>query len=111
MFLLRHTICRSLSCCGCTARTCGARSSIALRVVDRHASCVIVVPMPPCTTRCGIDLQHRRAECAIRSLHGLLRAVAERDHRDHGRDADDDAEHREQRAEHVGAQRGQRDPE
>ena len=48
---------------------------------------------------------------AMRSLHGLLRAVAEGDHGDDGGDADHDAEHREDGAQDVGTERGERDPD
>src|SRR6478672_12830406 len=39
-----------------------------------------------------------RAQAADLALDLALRAVADRDHHDHGADADDDAEHRERRA-------------
>src|SRR6266540_3813293 len=41
----------------------------------------------------------------------LLRALADRHHRDHGADADDDAQHRQTRSELVGAERPKRDPD
>src|SRR5205814_7527277 len=41
-------------------------------------------------------------------LHGGLRSGAERDHGNDSRDADDDAKHRQHRAQLVGAQRAER---
>jgi len=56
-----------------------------------------------------IHLEQCRTEAGDAVPHGLLRAVSKRDHRDHGADADDDAEHGEERAQLVGAQRVERD--
>jgi len=54
--------------------------------------------------------QHQvRAEVLQLLAHALLRAAADREHRDHRRDADDHAEHRQRRSQLVDAQRLQRD--
>ena len=53
----------------------------------------------------GVHAQQRRPERLNAVLHGLLRTGAERDHRDHGAHADNDAQHGEQRAQLVGPQR------
>ena len=49
----------------------------------------------------GTQHQQVAAEAADLVRHGLRRAVAQRDHGDHGADADDDAEHGEERAHQV----------
>jgi hypothetical protein len=54
-------------------------------------------------------LKRGRAEFGDAITDRLLRAVAERNHRDHRRDADHDPEHREGRPQEVGPQRGKRD--
>jgi hypothetical protein len=53
----------------------------------------------------GSHLDDARAGRAQRPLHRRFRAVAERHHRDHRRDADDDAKRREPRAQPIAAQR------
>ena len=58
-----------------------------------------------------VDLQRGRAQLGESVFHRLLRAAAERHHGNHGGDADDDAEHREERAQFVRPQRRQRDEE
>ena len=57
----------------------------------------------------GPDRQDTRAEGVDLLVHGALRAGAQRDHRDHGADADDDAEHRQETAKQVGPNRLQGD--
>src|SRR4029079_17602869 len=52
--------------------------------------------------------EHRGPERGDPVLHRLLRSAPERHHGDHRGDADDDAQHREQRAELVRAQRLER---
>src|SRR5207247_2317620 len=57
----------------------------------------------------GVDVDQVGPGRAHVVRHVLLRAVAERHHRQHRRHADDDAEHREQRAELVAAQPSKRE--
>ena len=67
VFLLRHTTCSDLSCCGCTASTCGDRSSIAFT-----SSIVIFLAMfvwtPPCEMRCASICSTVVPRRAMRSL-------------------------------------------
>ena len=65
--------------------------------------------MPPCCTRCGSICSVVVPSRAMRSFTAFCGAVAERDHGDDGGDADDDAEHREQRPQLVGAERREGD--
>ena len=59
----------------------------------------------------GVDRQERGAERRDAVVHLLLCASSERDHRDHRGDADDDAEHRQQRPQFVRAECAERDAE
>jgi hypothetical protein len=54
--------------------------------------------------------QQRGAERGDALVDRLLRSGAQRHHRDHGGDADHDAEHGQERAQLVGAQRLEGDP-
>ena len=111
MFLLRQTICSDLSCCGWTARTCGERSSIALHVVHRHLLRDVRAARRPATMRCASICSTVVPSRAMRSCTDCCAPSPSATIGDHGGDADDDAEHREKRAQHVRAQRRQRDPE
>ena len=104
VFLLRHTTCSGRSCCWLTPTTC--RRALDDRLHVRHAQlCRRRRADAALLHALRIDLEDRRSEPRDAILDGVLRAVAERDHRDHRADADDDAEHREQRPQLVGAQR------
>ena len=77
----------------------------------RASSSVSVWPVcaprrtPPCVTRAGQHQHDVRAQALDLLLDALLRAAADRDHRDHRGHADDDAEHRQDAAQQVGGQR------
>ena len=80
------------------------------RVIDRDAHALVEHDRDPAPKRLsGINRQQRRAECLQPRLHGLLGSAAERHHRDHRADADDDAQHRQERPQLVGADRLERD--
>ena len=60
---------------------------------------------PPMLAARGHDHEGVRAKAGDRALDGDGRAVADLHHRDHGCDADDDAQHGEHRAHDVAPER------
>src|SRR5882762_8619340 len=83
-----------------------------VRIVDRDAHALIEHDGNPAAERLPrIDGEEGRAERLETRLDGLLRPAAERHHRDDGADTDDDAQHRQERPQLVGANRLERDLE
>ena len=84
--------------------------------VGREGECVVdfergLIPgHAPCQEAGRVDRQDVGAQRSDLLVDPLLRAGAGRKHRDHGADADDDAEHRENRPEQVRLDRLQSDP-
>ena len=80
------------------------RLDVVVGELGRRASCRSRLACTRCGLICSVVVPSR----AMRSFTASCRAVAERDHRDDGRDTDDDAEHREERPQRVRAQRRER---
>ena len=81
-----------------------------LVVVDRERNAVGGRDAPP-ERLAGHDREHPGTELVDLLVHGALCTRAERHHRDHRGDADDDAEHRQARTQQVGDDRRQCDPD
>ena len=109
VFARRHWTCSWRDISGSTARKSVPCSMRARGILHRELRAVGGGRDAAGEDLAGDDGEQRGAERGDAVVHRLLRAAAERDDGDDRGDADHDAEHRERRAELVGAQRDERD--